>query len=657
MRRPLSRLKPAHAGFLLCLTLVLGPACAVEVPRVTTSVSDPGTAAVGHAPAAVSAVSGLKAEPQAADRQRQEIRELQDQLGSAQRASTWIPLLLVGLLATAGLAIWLGLKARSLQRELQSAQRGPAAGGPAPLRETSGAAWNATSGGEQVQAGPPAAGSIGLRAVGGARLSDERVSGFGGMSPLSGVARGLVPGVRPPTGLTPAVRDGEPTSPAVASVERAGAPREAVERGDGSLITGVPPREVSVEELMDLEQQVDFFMVLGQQQAAVDLLVGHIRNTGGTSPVAYLKLLEIYSALGQAEGYERTRSRFTKRFAAQVPDWGQPLDDGRTLDGYPGVLDRLQLLWPRPVEALRELDRMIRLSAGTALYELPAFRELVLLQGVMTDLIGHPLVERVQDIDILLPLGEPERMVPAAASAVPTGGVWAALRGTDAERPARTAARHDPHEATRPHVATPLPESGFGPAARLDLDLSDFSPAPRDFSESSSFTQPAAFTTHPHLFRDSRAAGLSGLMGLDGEGAAAAAADGLTRRATEAGPVHGPLSVADDDATLDLSLGGDLSDSASRPAPFDIDPIAPGRTVSQAPVEAFGVLAAPALPTIELPDDGSSGDPTARVSASPQVVAAADVEEPLELPDDLVLQAVGGPTLPDAGRPDRPASH
>ena len=51
---------------------------------------------------------------------------------------------------------------------------------------------------------------------------------------------------------------------------------------------------------MDLEQQVDFFMVLGQQEAAVDLLVGHIRNTGGTSPVAYLKLLEIYAALARA---------------------------------------------------------------------------------------------------------------------------------------------------------------------------------------------------------------------------------------------------------------------------------------------------------------------------------------------------------------------
>ncbi|MEN9891605.1 MAG: hypothetical protein RLY78_1900 [Pseudomonadota bacterium] len=628
---------------------------------------------------------------QALERQRQEVGQLQAQLGSAQRASTWIPVLLVGLLGTAALAIWLGLRARALHRELTAAQAGIPATTGTLTREpsTSGGGWNTASGGEQVGPGSTsAAGTIGLRAVGGARLSDERVSGFGGMSPLSGTARGLVPGVRPqPAGAPAHARDAEPTSPAVALVERGGALREAADRGDSTLITGVPPREVSVEELMDLEQQVDFFMVLGQQEAAVDLLVGHIRNTGGTSPVAYLKLLEIYSALGQAEGYERTRSRFTKRFAAQVPEWGQPLDEGRALDGHPGVLDRLQLLWPRPVEALRELERMLRLSAGTALYELPAFRELVLLHGVVTDLIGHPLVERVQDIDILLPIGEPER---AATSAVPSGGVWAALRGTESPRTSRAAARREEHDATRPHVATPLPESGFGPAARLDLDLSDFGPAPRDFSESSSFTQPAAFTTHPHLFRESRAAGLSGLAPFDGDAAGApssrqgelsasrrpgegpvdgAHAAASARRAAVvgagAGVALGDLAAIDPEATLDLAMGGDLGDSASRPAPFDVDPIAPGRPSARASHDVFGSAgdsgALLPLPTLDLGDDAPLADalhaaaagtlaPSAALSpvkaddasSAAAAVVLGDAEDPLELPDDLVLQVVGG---------------
>src|SRR6185369_12997803 len=74
--------------------------------------------------------------------------------------------------------------------------------------------------------------------------------------------------------------------------------------------TSPPPRPVSAEELIDLEQQAEFFVVLGQDEAAIDLLVGHLRDSGGTSPLPYLKLLEIYRRRGERESYERTRERF-----------------------------------------------------------------------------------------------------------------------------------------------------------------------------------------------------------------------------------------------------------------------------------------------------------------------------------------------------------
>ncbi|MCU0774585.1 MAG: hypothetical protein MUC74_08750, partial [Ideonella sp.] len=68
-----------------------------------------------------------------------------------------------------------------------------------------------------------------------------------------------------------------------------------------------PRREVTVEELIDLEQQADFFIVLGQDEAAIDVLMGHLRSTGGASPLPYLKLLEIYRRRGDREAYERIR--------------------------------------------------------------------------------------------------------------------------------------------------------------------------------------------------------------------------------------------------------------------------------------------------------------------------------------------------------------
>ena len=68
-------------------------------------------------------------------------------------------------------------------------------------------------------------------------------------------------------------------------------------------------RDVSIEELIDLEQQAEFFIVLGQDEAAVDLLVDHLRSTGGGSPLPYLKLLEIYSRTEDRGAYERNRAR------------------------------------------------------------------------------------------------------------------------------------------------------------------------------------------------------------------------------------------------------------------------------------------------------------------------------------------------------------
>src|SRR5439155_2393388 len=65
-----------------------------------------------------------------------------------------------------------------------------------------------------------------------------------------------------------------------------------------------PRREVTVEELINLEQQAEFFLVLGQDDAAIDLLMGPLRSTGGSSPLPSLKLLEIYRRRNEREPYE-----------------------------------------------------------------------------------------------------------------------------------------------------------------------------------------------------------------------------------------------------------------------------------------------------------------------------------------------------------------
>lgn len=164
-------------------------------------------------------------------------------------------------------------------------------------------------------------------------------------------------------------------------------------------------RDVSIEELLDLEQQAEFFIVLGQDEAAIDLLVDHLRDTGGGSPLPYLKLLEIYRRRDDREAYERTRMRFNHRFNAYAPDWDADLASGRSLEDYPGVIPRLQQVWTRPLDAMAELEALLFRKSRGQLFELPAYREVLFLYSLARDLLDREGAD-TGNVDLLLPLAD-----------------------------------------------------------------------------------------------------------------------------------------------------------------------------------------------------------------------------------------------------------
>ncbi len=175
-------------------------------------------------------------------------------------------------------------------------------------------------------------------------------------------------------------------------------------------------RELSVEELIDLEQQAEFFVVLGQDDAAIDLLMGHLRSTGGSSPLPYLKLLEIYRRQGDSEAYNRTRERFNRRFNAYAPDWDSDPQQGRSLDDYPEVIERLQSIWSKPPLVIEALDAaLFRRDQSEDTFDVPAYRELVLLYSVIRDIAENDGTGAV--VDLLLPIdtaAEPVESPPTA---------------------------------------------------------------------------------------------------------------------------------------------------------------------------------------------------------------------------------------------------
>jgi pilus assembly protein FimV len=165
-------------------------------------------------------------------------------------------------------------------------------------------------------------------------------------------------------------------------------------------------REVTVEELLDLEQQADFFIALGQEDAAVDLLMSHLRSTGGMSPLPYIKLFEIYRRQNDREAYERIRARFNRRFNAYAPDWEAGPLSGKTLEENLDAVRQLQSLWPEPLDAMAMLEAMLfRKDDAQQLFDLPAYKDVLLLYAIARDL-WQQSGSRQGGVDVLLPLDE-----------------------------------------------------------------------------------------------------------------------------------------------------------------------------------------------------------------------------------------------------------
>ena len=284
-----------------------------------------------------------------------------EQLAHAGAAGGWVlPLLALVALLTA-LAAWLAWRLSGLQRETRLGWQGAAA--------------------------PVAA------------------AAFGG-APTAAAARQLHEAPISLVGVDRSAPDTMPKAPAGwAEAPPDTGPMRTEALGLGPAAAPAPSRDVSIEELIDLEQQADFFTVLGQDEAALDLLMQHLRDTGGGSPLPYLKLLEIHRRRGDREAYERMRVRFNHRFNAYAPGWGIDPQAGRSLEDYPGVLPRLQQVWPRPLDAMAELEALLFRKSRGDLFDLPAYREVLFLYALARDRLDRDPVD-TQSVDLLLPLAD-----------------------------------------------------------------------------------------------------------------------------------------------------------------------------------------------------------------------------------------------------------
>jgi hypothetical protein len=333
---------------------------------------------------------------------REEAALLRAQIESA-GAGRWLLPLTVLVLLLSALTAWLAWRLTSLQRERQQHWHDALASPPPPVR-----AESADTPSRQVTSPIPFVTSE-------VKLPAPAAAGPGAGAPARPPAPALAASAAEAPGGLPAHERTEAMAP-------------PLRPDDGA------PRDVSIEELIDLEQQAEFFVVLGQDEAAVELLMQHLRDTGGGSPLPYLKLLEIHHRSGDRAAYERMRVRFNQRFNAYAPEWGVDLQAGRSLEDYPGILPRLQQVWARPLDAMAELEALLFRKSRGELFDLPAYREVLFLYALARDLLDREAVDPGH-VDLLLPLADGSEFSSTAPSPLPDLPAGGELRAAADERP------------------------------------------------------------------------------------------------------------------------------------------------------------------------------------------------------------------------------
>lgn len=143
-------------------------------------------------------------------------------------------------------------------------------------------------------------------------------------------------------------------------------------------------RQLDTDALLDVQQNAEFYVSLGQYEQAIELLQGYIAAHPGVNPAVYLDLLKILHTLSLTDAYRKLRDEFNARFNADVPVFAGFLKSRRRLEDYPEALARIEAHWERE-DVLDVVEDYLFRKADpqpAAPFELEAYRELLLLHAV-----------------------------------------------------------------------------------------------------------------------------------------------------------------------------------------------------------------------------------------------------------------------------------
>lgn len=177
-------------------------------------------------------------------------------------------------------------------------------------------------------------------------------------------------------------------------------------------------RAINTQEMVDVRQQADFFLALGQHDEAVGVLSGALSHSTESNPHIYLDLIALLHKLSRKEEYEKVRLAFNALYTCRVPVYGEyTMSDYGLLD-YPELCMPLVKLWPTPV-AIDYIEQCLVREATDSLDSgigIEAFKDLLLLHAVLVSVVTTSLlpIPSVQCPKRVLP---PLRGTPSFANA------------------------------------------------------------------------------------------------------------------------------------------------------------------------------------------------------------------------------------------------
>ena len=315
---------------------------------------------------------------------------------------------------------------------------------------------------------------------------------------------GTDPDVDPPPSSQPASKLGLGTAAAVgaAAVSPLATSLDVpvvTDPGPDTISTQPPdgPEPVSADKLLDVQQQAEFCLSLGQLDQAVGVLADHLDEYGSTSPLMYMELLRLLHSQGRKADYATTRRECRKALGLDLPAYEDFSDSGRALASYPEAVERIEKAWPRR-EVLGVLEELLFQSVdaqGKAPFELPAYRELLALYGAAQERLANGgMMPADGATTTAMGLLAPVAVTQPPTAPLPLSAVDMTLPAIDAPGPAPGTIDFDLSdlEATSidtipkalrgndDHLSGPGPKDGIGADAAPTVP-NDFDPVPPDF--------------------------------------------------------------------------------------------------------------------------------------------------------------------------------